>query len=186
MDTASFSAVMHSLRGEPGLTVTQCSPMLPEYRIAMGPFPARLRLGFDIDPEAGIVPEVVLGIAVAEVCDRWAIVAAWGAAQDAAKAEHNLPSRLPAPDITFPEGNRRAVEIAYRARLDDFDVATALTLLHIGAAFAAFMARELAPDMSREEAGVLASYGIEPGSAVPFPAEILARDCGRAAIASVA
>lgn len=186
VETESFSSTIRSLRGESGVTVTQLAPMVPEYRVAMGPFPARLRIGLDIDPSGGIVPEVVLDIAVAEAADRWAIISAWAAAQEAARVEHGLPQRLPAPDLTFPEGARASVEIAYRSTLDGFDAATALTMLHIGAAFASFMARELIPQLSPQSVAELASHGIKAGRPVPFPDRLLASDIDHGAIAWVA
>lgn len=177
MDIAPFTAAMQSLARAPGVSVTPLAPGVPEYRVAMGPFPARIRVGFDIDPDRGLVPEVVLDIAVAEVSDRWAVVGAWSAAPGAAMAEHGLPHRLPAADLTFPSGSRRTVEIAYRADLADFDRGgTALSLLHVAAAYASFMARELVASMDAGAAAHLASHGIEPGRPVPLPADILARD----------
>lgn len=186
METASFSVAVQSLHGESGVTLTQIAPRVPEYRVAMGPFPARIRMGFDIDPAAGIVPEVVLDIAVAEVADRWSVIAAWAAAQEAAQAEHGLPQPLPAPDLTFAEASRRCVEIAYRTELGSFDTATALSLLHIGAAFASFMARELVPHLHPRSVAELAAHGIAAGQPVPFPAEILANDVDHGATAWVA
>lgn len=183
MDIAPFISTMHALGREPGVTLTQIAPGVPEYHVAMGPFPARIRVGFDVDPKRGLVPEVMLDVVVAEVTDRWAVIGAWSAAPSAAAAEHGLPHRLPAPDLTFPSGPRRTVEIAYRAPLADFDVAAALSLMHVAAAYACFMARDLAPHLNASAAADLATHGIAPGVPVPFPAELLARECDHGAVA---
>ncbi len=180
MDIDPFMRAISALGAEPGLRLAPIAPGVPEYTLALGPFAAELRVGFDLDPSAGLVPEVVLDIVVGCVGDRWSVFDAWESAPRAAMVEHGLPVPLPRPDITFASDG--AVGIAYRCPLPSFSTGTALQLLHAGAAYASFMARDLAPQLSAEARDYLAHHGIEPGRPVPFPSAILqAADTGRAA-----
>ena len=172
MDIAPFLQVVSEIGPETGLRLWLVSPGVPEYTLALGPFPAVLRVGFDIDPAAGLIPEVVLDIVVGDVDSRWAVFEAWECAPRSAMAEHGLPRPLPRPDLTFADG--AAAGIAYRVPLQDFCTGTALQLLHAGAAYASFMARGLAPELPEATRARLARHGIEPGREVPLPGGILA------------
>lgn len=186
MGIESFTTAMQSLGREPGLTVRQIAPGVPEYRVAMGPFPARIRVGFDLDPDSGLRPEVVLDVVVGELADRWAVMAAWGEVPRTGMVEHGLPQPLPVPDLTFSQGPRQSVEVAYRVPLDTFDTRQGLILLHASAAYASFMARELVAYLPLATAASLADHRIALGRPVPMPNDILASeiDHGRVAWAA--
>jgi hypothetical protein len=172
MDITPFTKAVDTIGAETGLRLWLVSPGVPEFTLPLGPFPAVLRVGFDIDPAAGLVPEIVLDIAVGDTDSRWAVFEAWERAPRAAMAEHGLPGPLPRADLTFGDG--ATAGIAYRVPLQAFGTGIALQLLHAGAAFASFMARDLAPAMPGQNRARLARHGIEPGLSVPFPAELLA------------
>lgn len=180
MDIAPFMQAVEEIGAETGLRLWLVTPGAPEFTLPLGPFPAVLRVGFDIDPAAGLVPEVVLDIAVGDTDSRWAVFQAWERAPRAAMAEHRLPSPLPFPDLTFGDG--ATAGIAYRVPLPAFGTGIALQLIHAGAAYASFMARDLAPRMPARTRARLARHGIEPGLPVPLPAVILA--AGRAPISA--
>lgn len=173
MSIESFIATVDLVGGELGIGLRQTAPGVPQFDVDAGPFPARFRLGFDLDPEAGLVPGAVVELIVGEVADRWAVMAAWSTAPSAAMAEHNLPVPLPVPDLTFEAGLRRTAEIAYRVPLDGFDTAWAVNTLHAAMAFASFMARELLPATAPARIAELARYGIAAGAPVPFPGDLL-------------
>lgn len=174
MGIDTFITTMDLIGREAGIGLRQTAPGVPEYDVAMGPFPARIRVGFDMDAQAGLVPQAVLEIIVGDTGDRWAVLGAWSAAPTAAMAGHGLPVPLPVPELTLPLGPGRTAEIAYRVPLDRFDTAWALGMLHVGASFASFMARDLLPCTDPARAVELARHGIAAGAPVPPPGDILA------------
>ncbi len=176
LDLEPFMAVISAIGPETGLRLWRVKPGAPEYSFALGPFPALLRVGFDLDPSAGLVPEVVLDIEIGDAQDRWEVFAAWERAPVAAMAGHGLPRPLPRPDLAFGAG--AATGVAYRVPLQAFGIGTALQLLHAGAAFASFMGRDLAPHLPDRDRARLARHGVAPGSPVPLPSDLMA---GRAA-----